>query len=149
MTPGELPARLQAISDRAKTRAAVAAADAMAQTYQAEVVRSMHGPSPSAKGTPPARRTGTLARSVRPTPARASGAGQATSSVAPHTVYARIQQLGGDIHVVRAKVLSNGKQFFGTHVHLPARPYMVMNADRRQRVHAAAVRAARGVLPGG
>lgn len=149
MTPDQLPARLRAIADRARTRAAIDAANAMAQAYQSEVVRSMHGPAPSPKGTPPARRSGTLARSVRATPAVPTGAGRATSAVAPHTVYARIQQLGGDIHVVRAKVLTDGKQFFGKHVHLPARPYMTMNGDRRDRVRRAAIRAARAVLPGG
>lgn len=148
VTPGELPARLRAIADEARSRAAVDAANAMAQTYQREVVQSMHGGGPSAPGTPPARRSGTLARSVRAKPA-SGGGGRATSSVSPHTVYARIQQKGGDIHVVRAKVLTDGKQFFGKHVHLPARPYMTMSGDRRQRVHDAAVRAVRGVFPGG
>lgn len=148
MTPEQLPIRLARLAGDVRARAAVDAANGMAQAYQGEVVRSMHGGGPSAPGTPPARRTGTLARSVRAKPATGGGA-RATSSVSPHTVYARIQQLGGDIHVVRAKVLTDGKQFFGKHVHLPARPYMTMSSDRRQRVHAAAIRAVRGVFPGG
>lgn len=160
MTPEELPVRLRGISLDVKARAAVAAADAMAQTYQSEVVRSMGGAAPSPPGTPPARRTGTLARSVRAKPATGGG-GRATSSVSPHTVYARIQQLGGDIYPVRAKNLRWKSSVFGPlnkgqsrtgyvyakHVHLPARPYMVMNSGRRQRVHDAAVRAVRGLMP--
>jgi hypothetical protein len=133
MTPAQLPLWLQGFADRAKARAAVDAANAMAQTYQGEVVRSMRGPAPSPPGTPPARRTGTLARSVRAEPAIGSGP-RAKSSVAPHTVYARIQQLGGHIHVVRAKVLTDGKTFFGKSVYLPARPYMVMPPARLARV---------------
>jgi phage gpG-like protein len=148
MTPEELPAYLRRMKDRVSTEAPVAAANAMAQTYQGDVVRSMHGGGPSAPGTPPARRSGTLARSVRAEPAVPAGAGRATSSVAPHTVYARIQQLGGDIHVVRAKVLTDGKRFFGKHVHLPARPYMVMTPATRQKVHDAAKRAVGSVLGG-
>lgn len=149
MTPEQLPARLQRIADRARREAPIAAADAMAQTYQREVVHSMVGPAPSPRGTPPARRTGTLARSVRAEPAQPDGDGAAKSSVAPHTVYARMQQMGGRIHVVRARVLTDGKQFFGKQVRLPKRPYMTMDGGRRQRVHDAAVRAVRGVLPGG
>jgi phage gpG-like protein len=148
MTPEELPAYLRRMKDRVSTEAPVAAANAMAQTYQGEVVRSMHGGGPSAPGTPPARRSGTLARSVRAEPAVPAGAGRATSSVAPHTVYARIQQTGGVIHVVRAKVLTDGKRFFGKHVHLPARPYMVMTPATRQKVHDAAKRAVGSVLGG-
>jgi phage gpG-like protein len=149
VTPAELPAYLRAMGDRARVEAPVAAANAMAQTYQSAVVRSMTGPSPSAPGTPPGRRSGTLARSVRAEPAVSSGDGQATSSVAPHTVYARIQQLGGDIRVVRAKVLTDGKRYFGKEVHLPARPYMVMDDARRTQCHDAAVRAVRRVIGGG
>lgn len=148
MTPAELPAYLQRRADRARREAPVAAADAMAQTYQREVVHSMHGPAPSPRGTPPARRTGTLARSVRAKPAVPDGDGRAKSGVAPHTVYARIQQFGGDIRVVRAKVLTDGKQFFGKHVRLPKRPYMTLDGGRRDRIRQAAVRAVRGVLGG-
>jgi phage gpG-like protein len=147
VTPAELPAYLQRLADRAQRDAPVAAADAMAQTYQGSVVRSMKGGGPSVPGTPPARRTGTLARSVRAEPATGGG-GRATSSVAPHTVYARIQQLGGDIHVVRAKVLTDGKRFYGKHVHLPARPYMVMNARRLTAVRKAGRAAVLRVLNG-
>jgi hypothetical protein len=47
---------------------------------------------------------------------------------------------------VRAKVLTDGKSFFGKHVHLPARPYMVMTAERRTLCHDAAVRAVRALI---
>lgn len=148
MTPAELPGYLSRLRDRVKADGARAAANAMGFAYQRGVVKSMHGPSPSAPGTPPARRSGTLARSVRVEPATGGGA-RATSSCAPHTVYARIQQQGGDIHVVRAKVLTDGKTFFGKHVHLPARPYMVMTSERRTQCHDAAVAAVRSVIAGG
>jgi phage gpG-like protein len=149
MTPAELPARLRRLAAEVKDRAALDAADAMAQSFQGGVVRSMTGPSPSPPGTPPARRTGTLARSVRPEPATLTGAGKAASSVAPHTVYARIQQLGGDIYPVRAKILhwkDKGGSHWAKHVHLPARPYMVMTGARRQECRSAAITAVQRVV---
>lgn len=128
MTVDELSEWLQEHADR--VRPAVAdAANAMGQQFQRDVVQSMHGPSPSPPGTPPARRSGTLARSVRATKAVVSGF-RATVQVAPHTVYARIQNNGGVIHVVRAKVLTDGKTFFGKQVTLPARPYMNVTSQR-------------------
>lgn len=155
MTPAELPARLRRLAADVQDQAVLDAADAMSQAYQREVVRSMTGPSPSAPGTPPARRTGTLARSVRAEPAVLSGSGRATSSVAPHTVYARIQQLGGVIVPVRAPLLK-WKDKSGWHsarrVRLPARPYMTMPLARREKVRSAAVaaiqRAVREALDG-
>jgi hypothetical protein len=167
MRPEELPGYLAGLGRAVRDRAALDAADAMAQSYQRDVVRSMRGPSPSPAGTPPARRTGTLARSVRPEPAKAAGAGRATSSVAPHTVYARIQQLGGHVYPVRAKALRWKARTFGplrqgekrsnwvyaTHVYLPPRPYMVMNGARRQECRkqaiAAVSRVVREALAGG
>lgn len=149
MTPAELPGRLRHLAADVRDRGALDAADAMAQAYQSSVVRSMVGPSPSAPGTPPARRTGTLARSVRAESAVLTGAGRATSSVAPHTVYARIQQLGGVILPVRAKVLhwqdKNGHHY-ARRVTLPPRPYMVMTAERRQRCRSAAIAAVEHVV---
>jgi len=149
MTPAELPGRLRRLARDVRDRAALDAAGAMAQAYQRSVVKSMRGPSPSPAGTPPARRTGTLARSVRPEPAVPAGACRATSSVAPHAVYARIQQKGGVIVPVRAKVLrwKEGKRYrYARRVVLPARPYMVMTGARRQECHDAAVAAARRVI---
>lgn len=149
MTPDELPARLRRLAAEVKDRAALDAADAMAQSFQRSVVKSMTGPSPSPPGSPPARRTGTLARSVRPEPAVPAGAGRATSSVAPHTVYARIQQLGGDIYPVRAKILhwkDKGGHHWAKHVYLPPRPYMVMTGQRRTECRSAAVAAVQRVV---
>lgn len=160
MTPAELPGRLRQLADSVRDRAAVDAADAMAQSFQRGVVKSMTGPGPSAPGTPPGRRTGTLARSVRPEPAKLAGPGRATSSVAPHTVYARIQQLGGDIYPVRAKALRWKVKTFGPllpgakrsnwvyakHVYLPPRPYIVMNDARRQECRSAAIAAVQRVV---
>ncbi len=149
MRPEELPGRLRRLAGDVRDRAALDAADAMAQRYQVSVVRSMTGPSPSPAGSPPARRTGTLARSVRPEPAKPAGAGRARSSVAPHTVYARIQQLGGEIVPVRAKVLrwKEGQRYrYARRVVLPAGPYMVMNGARREECRDAAVAAVRRVI---
>ena len=156
MTPAELPEYLRRIASAVRDRAALDAADAMAQSYQSAVVRSMKGPSPSPPGTPPARRTGTLARSVRAEPATLGSRGHASASVAPHTVYARIQQLGGDIYPVRAKVLrwsDKSGTHYARHVRLPARPYMVMTGERRRDCRSAAVgaveRVVREALAGG
>jgi len=168
MTPAELPGMLRRLAADVKDRAALGAADAMAQSYQRDVVKSMRGPSPSPAGTPPARRSGTLARSVRAEAARLVSAGRAMSSVAPHTVYARIQQKGGDIYPVRAKALRwkvkvagpllpgkrrTSKWVYARHVRLPARPYMVMSDPTRQRcrdaARAAVARVIREALDGG
>jgi phage gpG-like protein len=149
VTPAELPGYLRRLGDQVRDRAALDAADAMAQSYQSAVVRSMTGPSPSPPGTPPARRTGTLARSVRAEPAVLGRRGHASASVAPHTVYARIQQLGGDIRPVRAKVLrwsDKGGTHYARHVRLPARPYMVMTGERRRDCRSAAVSAVERVV---
>jgi phage gpG-like protein len=149
VTPAELPAYLRRLGRDVRDRGALDAADAMAQAYQRSVVLSMKGPSPSVPGTPPARRTGTLARSVRAEPAKVTGDGRAESSVAPHAVYARIQQLGGVIRPVRAKALrwedKNGVHF-ARRVRLPARPYMVMTDERRREVRSAAVAAVQRVV---
>jgi phage gpG-like protein len=149
MTPAELPAALRKLAADMRDRAALDAADAMAQAYQRGVVKSMVGPSPSPPGTPPARRTGTLARSVRPEPAVLTGDGRASSSVAPHTVYARIQQLGGEIVPVRAKMLvwkDKGGTHYAKRVRLPARPYMVMSDARRTECRSAAIQAVQAVV---
>lgn len=94
----QLPGYLRRLSATLAAEAPVRACHAMGDAYTRVVVESMGGDSPSPPGTPPARVTGTLARSVRATPAVRSGPYTATCSVAPHTVYARIQQLGGHIY---------------------------------------------------
>jgi hypothetical protein len=149
MTPAELPAYLRRLGRDVRDRGAVDAADAMAASFQRAVVLSMKGPSPSPPGTPPARRTGRLAGSVRAKAAKLVGEGKATSSVAPHTVYARIQNNGGDIYPVRAKALrwkDKTGVHFAKHVRLPARPYMVMNDERRRDCRSAAIAAVERVV---
>jgi hypothetical protein len=160
LTVAELPAYLAAQARKAGDRSPAAAANGMAQAYQSYVVRSMRGPAPSPPGTPPARRSGTLARSVRPAPAVPSGAYRATASIAPHTVYARIQQAGGTI---RAKHTTpdgrpgylrfeiGGRVLYRHQVTLPPRPYMVLNSavDGEMRDGAIAGLEASGALLGG
>jgi hypothetical protein len=98
ITVAQLPGYLRKIADDLQEHAPVAAADAMGSAYIRVVVSSMKGDSPSPPGTPPARVTGTLARSIRKMGGYRSGTYSYTIPVAPHTVYARIQQLGGDIY---------------------------------------------------
>lgn len=134
MTPAELPGMWQAIKYRA-VQGITDAANAMATAYQRRLVTSTlirytHPPqtkTPSPPGQPPALVTGTLRRSVRPVYAAGAPGGVATSFVAPHTVYARIQEYGGHIYPVRAKFLrwvEDGVMHFAKHVYLPPRPYM-------------------------
>lgn len=77
-------------------------------------------PTPSHPGEPPAAITGQLARSVRSTQVRRKGDHGWTGTVAPHTVYARIQELGG--------VTGRGHR-----THLPPRPYL--NPTRLRYAH--------------
>lgn len=67
--------------------------------------------TPSAPGTPPSLITGQLRRSVRRTYSSPAGAHQWAARVAPTTVYARIQEFGGNA----------GR---GHRAHLPPRPYI-------------------------
>jgi hypothetical protein len=98
ITVEELPGYLHRLAgDVAVKQAPERAATAMGHAFQRIVVASMGGDSPSPPGTPPARVTGTLARSVRVEPGTQIREYAAGSSVAPHTVYARIQQQGGVI----------------------------------------------------
>lgn len=140
MTPDELPAWLREHADRVRP-AVLAAADGMAKAFQRGVVnvelrRYTHPPytrTTSPPGEPPALVTGTLRRSVRAEPAIATGDWSARSSVAPHTVYARIQELGGHIRPVRAAALrwtEDGQVVFSMHSYLPKRPYMAPARER-------------------
>ena len=178
LTVFQLPGYLRDAARRAGDRGPKLAAEGMAQAYQRYVVRSMKGPPPSPPGSPPARRTGTLARSVRWTPAVSTGAYRATSTIAPHTVYARIQQQGGTIRAkhmagdtgygralnyagAHRRVSASGPGFlrftidgtvhYARQVTLPARPYMVLNSDVKGQMRDAAVYALKtsGVLLGG
>jgi hypothetical protein len=153
VTPDELPVALGALRDRLLAYGARDAATRMALAAQREIVKSMRGdPVPSAPGTPPARRTGTLARSLRVVPAL-GGFARAVARLAPHTVYARIQQLGGHIYPVRARVLRwkglDGKAHFAKHVYLPPRPYMQVIRETAVKCRAAAIDAVQAVIRGG
>ena len=145
ITVEEIPGYLRRLAEKAAREAPIRAVVAMGNAYEREVVQSMGGASPSPPGTPPARVTGTLARSVRVAPAVMVSAYAASNSVAPHTVYARIQQYGGEIHA--RHLTAGGKPGYlrwegrdGVHyrhsVTLPPRPYMIMPPpvpDRRPR----------------
>jgi hypothetical protein len=165
ITVAELPGYLHRIADELKAEAPIRAAHAMGDAYIRVVVTSMHGGSPSPPGTPPARVTGTLARSIRRGGGHPVGPYAFWVSVAPHTVYARIQQLGGHIYPkhtlagrstpygpVRYSDLgylrwtSGGAVHFSRHVYLPKRPYMVMSPAARSACHNAAKNAVEGML---
>lgn len=150
MSPEELPALLTAIRDRA-AEAAPPVAMAMADTFgehlrDVTLNRYSHPPfskTPAPEGQPPARISGDLARSVRAAPLPGSGM-VAHAEAGPHTIYARLQQEGGDIFVRRRRYLKwltdyptdatafwksereGGGLFlnFAKSVHIPARPYM-------------------------
>lgn len=137
MTPEQLFARLQRMSDDIKARGAAAAANAMAQEFDRVLVgvtlrKSTHPlgtRTPSAPGSPPALVSGTLRRSVKIVPAAAAGS-RASAEVRVGTVYARIQEKGGIVRAKRAPVLGTPKVgFFGKQVKLPARPYMKPTRD--------------------
>lgn len=102
---------LTRMADLAATAAPAAVVTAMAETTG----KAMHnklggGPPPSAPGTPPAYRTGTLQGSVTVTPPVES-VGYAEATVGPTAVYGRIHEFGGD----------TGR---GHATHLPPRPYV-------------------------
>lgn len=109
---------LRRIADRAGNQGGRAAAKAMGEQAEIEVVRQLvkrtHGrgtPTPSPPGQPPAKISGDLADSVRAEPARSAGAYRWASEVGGHTVYARIQGMGG----------VTGRNHATT---LPPRPYL-------------------------
>jgi hypothetical protein len=100
VTAEELPGYLRRLAgDVAVKQAPERACTAMGNAYKRVVIDSMRGPSPSPPGTPPARVTGTLARSIADHPLDTHQIREyaAECSVAPHTVYAKIQQTGGVI----------------------------------------------------
>ena len=105
MTPAELPAFLEAIKARVEA-SAVPVVDAVAGHYKEHLVgftlheSGSHPPvtrTPAAPGRPPAFMPGglhgSLAGSVVKTPG-VGGGGIATSIVAPHVIYAAVQEWG-------------------------------------------------------
>lgn len=98
-------------ANKACQRGANAAARLVATETKKTLTTTTHRkgtPTPSKPGEPPSLVTGTLRRGVIIVPAQPSGATSWTAKVGPTSVYARVQELGGDT---------------GTAV-LPARPYL-------------------------
>ena len=102
--PADVEALLARLNDIEVTGVAAArpAAEAMAAVGELEMkkklIMSSHPPrtkTPAPPGAPPSLITGRLLGSVRKTRSYASGATEWTTHVAPTTVYARIQELGG------------------------------------------------------
>lgn len=133
MTPDELPAFLDGLTARIAT-AAPDVARAMAEAYEDRVVKvelheAAHPPGTwtnAPPGRPPAWVTGELARSMVITPLKRGGM-EASNLIGPTAVYARIQELGGDIRPDHHRYLHwvrEGKDFWSQFVELPPRPYM-------------------------
>ena len=106
----------------------------MARTYTRAVKRLLHltshapgtFPTPSAPGSPPSWTTGNLSRSVWPSYGVTGGV-YATASVAPHTIYAAVQEYGDVIWRRRARYMTwvaNGQRWYRVMVKIPERPYM-------------------------
>src|SRR6184192_2354815 len=134
--------RLRAISRSAAERGGPKAAEAMGRVLAHgiqvnELRRFTHPagtPTTSPKGQPPARVTGSLARSIRQEPVSGGkpvGPFRYETTVGPTIVYGRIQELGG----------WSGK---GHNTYLPPRPYIVPATIRlRGQIGEAAVKAFR------
>jgi len=61
---------------------------------------------------------------------------RATVNVGPTVIYGRIQELGGIILPIYAKMLSwvdNGKRIFANRVQIPARPYLRPAVDEHEK----------------
>lgn len=111
----ECLAALDRIAPRAQAAAARGVRDAQ-RLVEREIKSEFTGAhsrkerTGSSPGSPPEVVTGTLRRSVTSFPVETSALG-AKGKVAPTSIYARIQELGGD----------TGR---GGRTHLPARPYV-------------------------
>lgn len=140
MNPDELVLYLEALTARAAL-AATPVVNAMADRYhwvvsREELTRYWHSVgtrTPSPPGEPPAWMTGRLSQSI--TKQVTPGSPEARASVAPHTIYAHIQEVGGPIWAnirlgAKGKKLhtlsfvTNGVRYFPLEVRLPPRPYM-------------------------
>ncbi len=123
---GDFAAQLRHIADQVAARGAHDCANAMSH----EFIRLTLPHTPV--------RSGALRRSIRAT--EAGGGLVATSSCAPHTVYAAIINFGGTIRVKHTYTtkngrtlpgfLSNGSAFFGRSVVIPGQGYW--NLDGKQ-----------------
>jgi phage gpG-like protein len=123
--------------------AAAAAAEAMGGLMVAETMRTLSAtshargtPTPSAPGQPPALITGTLSRSVTADPVKPLSETQFMVQVGATTVYARIQELGGQCGRGHATTL-------------PPRPYLAPTVQRiSPALGQVAVAAAAAILGG-
>jgi phage gpG-like protein len=128
----ELPAYLRMLQVRAG-EAAIPAADAMADAFQGRVanhtLRRFEHPAGertnSPPGAPPAYVSGDLARSV--TAVHAGTPVRATASVAPHVIYAAVQEWGGDMHSRPGGYMTffYGNPYRARHVSVPQGPYLL------------------------
>ena len=120
------------------------------------LTQQSHGagtPTPSPPGTPPAKISGVLARSVMRTPTQRIGPGIAYTTWGPTVVYGPVQEYGAIITAKSARVLANRAtgQVFGVQVTIPARPYMsrgtelLISSGTFTRVQSAAFLAALGL----
>lgn len=141
ISPEELPAYMERITRKVNDPGGRAASNAMVQAFDSgikrdELIRTVG--HPSTPGRPPALESGRLRASFRMHRAQQTGAYRWTSDDGPNTVYAHIQEYGGDIwakHTYVDKKTGETKPGFlrwggpggwhyARHVHLPARPYM-------------------------
>jgi hypothetical protein len=92
----------------------------------------------SPPGEPPAWVTGNLARSYEQHGPDWVTADVVEGTVGPTAIYARIQELGGDVYAINYPQLGNPEVgFFGDHVYIPARPYVepVVDGAREEIAH--------------
>jgi phage gpG-like protein len=150
---------LQGLAPEAAKGAVTAMGEAMVIATMAELSFHHHAagePTNAPPGGPPAFVSGDLARSIRMTPPVGEG-DRAVTVVGGTTVYARIQEFGGDIYPGASGYLANRStgQFFVTpysandHVTLPPRPYLKTAAEglrRTGKTRAAAIKGFAAVL---
>jgi len=130
MDASELPGYLAEISGRVSS-AAKPVVMAMAERYEREVKRNLSKTShprftrtPSPPGGFPSLMTGRLRRSVLAA-GPYGGGGIAMAEVAPHTIYAGVQEYGHTMHGRPLMHFYNmGRWWSLETVHVPSRPYM-------------------------
>jgi len=133
VTPAQLPGYLRGLRDTAAA-AAAPAANAMANTFQHHVQdvtlreSGYHPPftrTPAPRGAPPSRISGDLRSSIMVRPAH--GMVAASASVAPHVIYATVQEYGAVISARNRRYMRwrmDGRWWYRTSVYVPPRPYM-------------------------
>jgi hypothetical protein len=162
ISPEELPDYLSKLTRRVNDPAGRAAADAMISAFDSGIKREELTRTvghPSIPGQPPALESGRLRASFRVHRARPVGAYRWMGSDGPTTVYARIQEYGGDIWAKHTYVDKRtgrtmpgflrwegpGGVHFARHVHLPERSYM-RTGIKRMRADGTLHRAAIGAF---